>query len=152
MLLLFFFFPLETYQLSSIEAKGMHIKIYKNKTLILNRTSMAAMQLIFKEFFSDLFIGRDHQCNFMQHLGSTIIHRTPLLKIMKAASEVCEESVNSYLVKPIMILHIWILTKVEMQERVLISVRVWVHLHSAPSTLIVRSYRHWLFRNAMVKK
>ena len=39
--------------------------------------------------------------------------RGPFLKVMEAASEICEESINSYLVYPIIIFCIWVLMEVE---------------------------------------
>nr|AFK45913.1 unknown [Lotus japonicus] len=47
---------------------------------------------------------------------------------MKTTSEVCEKAINSYLVDPVIILHIRILAKIEMQILVLISVSIWMHL------------------------
>ena len=39
--------------------------------------------------------------------------RGPFLKVMEVASEICEESINSYLVYLVIIFCIWVLMEVE---------------------------------------
>lgn len=60
-----------------------------------------------------------------------MIRSGPFLKIMKTTSEICKQTINSYIVDPVIVFLVRILTKVEMQILVLISISVWMHLLNA---------------------
>ena len=79
----------------------------------------------------------DQERDLAEHGGGARIRYgdggSPFLILVEAAGEIREEAVHPHLLYPELVLRIWILVEIQMQELVLVPVRVRMYLPNIPN-------------------